>query len=262
MFAHTSKWVTVGIQGALTLLAVLFAVPLVLMIGISLQGRGFDNYVAILTHPLIPRFFLNSAIVSFCTISIVYVATSLAAYAFSKLELKGKTVLFNLILLGMMIPAVSLIVPLFITVKKLHMIDSYLSLIGPYTALTLPFTLLLMRNFLDELPNQLLDAAKIDGCGTFQTYVHIIVPLTKPIAVVVVIWTFLSSWNEYFMPLVFMQSESMRVITQAPQFFTGQYSQDTGKVFASLVLISLPVTVAYLSMQKFFEDGMTAGSIK
>jgi len=262
MFAHTSKWVTLGIQSFLTLLAMLFAIPLVFMISISLQGRGFDNYMAILTHPLIPRFFLNSIIVSLCTIVIVYIVTSLAAFGFSKLEIKGKNILFSMILLGLMIPAVALIVPLFLTIKKLNLIDSYLSLIGPYTALTMPFTLLLMRNYLDDLPNQLLDAASIDGCSTFQIYTNIIIPLTKPIAVVVVIWTFLSSWNEYFMPLVFMQSDSMRVITQAPQFFTGQYSQDTGKIFASLVLISLPVTVAYLSMQKYFEDGLTAGSIK
>lgn len=115
---------------------------------------------------------------------------------------------------------------------------------------------------MDDLPNQLLDAAKIDGCGSFRALLYVIAPLCKPISVVVIIWAFLNSWNEYFLALVFMRDEEMRMITQAPQYFSDAYTVDIGKVFAALVLISLPVMIAYLSMQKYFEDGMTSGSIK
>ncbi|WP_165972206.1 carbohydrate ABC transporter permease [Paenibacillus piri] len=253
---------TVLAQLLLTILAAIFAAPLVIMIAVSLQGEGLGNYAAVLTHPAIPRFFLNSLIISACTIALVFCITLLAAYAFSKLELPAKGTLLNLILTGLMIPSVALIVPLFLIVKSLGLFNHYFSLIGPICAFTLPFTLLLSKNFMDDLPNQLLDAARIDGCGSFKALLFILVPLCKPMSVVVVIWGFLNSWNEYFLALVFMRKETMQTITQAPQFFTDAYSSDTGKIFAALVLISIPVVVLYLCLQKYFEDGMTTGSVK
>lgn len=249
-------------QVILTVLAMLFMLPLLIAVRVSLQGEGLGNYLTVIQHPTIPRFFLNSIIVTAATIVLVYVITSLAAYAFSKLRFRGKNVLFLAILVGLMIPSVALIVPLFFTVVSLGLLDNYLALILPYTALVLPFTLLLMRNFLDGLPNEMLDAARVDGCGSFGIWWYIIVPLTKPISMVVIIWTFLFSWNEYFLPLLFMQEESMQVVTQAPQFFYGQYTQDTGKIFAALILIALPVMVAYLSLQRYFQEGMISGAGK
>ncbi|NOU98397.1 ABC transporter permease subunit [Paenibacillus sp. LMG 31456] len=262
MLTDSSKKTTIIAQLILTVLAAVFATPLVIMLMVSFQGEGLGNYIAVLTHPAIPRFFLNSLIVSVCTIVLVFCITLLAAYAFSKLEIPAKGALFNLILMGLMIPSVALIVPLFLIVKNLGLFNNYFSLIGPICAFTLPFTLLLSKNFMDDLPNQLLDAARIDGCGSFKALLFIIAPLCKPMSVVVIIWGFLNSWNEYFLALVFMRKESMQTITQAPQFFTDAYSSDTGKIFAALVLISIPVVVLYLSLQKYFEDGMTTGSIK
>jgi raffinose/stachyose/melibiose transport system permease protein len=259
MFSRRSVIVS---QIVLTVLAVLFAIPLVIMFKVSLQGEGIRNYVAVLTHPLIPRFFLNSLIVSSCTVAIVFVSTLLSAYAFSKLNMPAKSILYNAVLVGLMIPAIALIVPLFLTIKNFGLLNNYFALIGPLSALLIPFTLVLCRNFFDEIPDSLLEAARIDGCGSFKTLLYVMLPLSKPIATVIVIWSFLQSWNEYLLGLVFMQKETMQIVTQAPQFFIGQYTQDTGKIFASLVLISLPVMIAYLLMQKFFEDSMTAGSIK
>ncbi|MCU6793859.1 carbohydrate ABC transporter permease [Paenibacillus sp. WQ 127069] len=262
MSTKSNKATTVLNQIILTVIAAIFATPLVIMMMVSLQGEGIGNYIAVLTHPAIPRFFLNSLIVSASTIAIVFCVTILAAYAFSKLELPVKGTLMNLILMGLMIPSIALIVPLFLIVKSLGLFNNYLALIGPICAFTLPFTLLLAKNFMDDLPNQLMDAARIDGCGSFKTLLFIIAPLCKPMSVVVIIWGFLNSWNEYFLALVFMRKDTMQTITQAPQFFTGEYSVDIGKIFASLVLISLPVVIAYLSLQKYFEDGMTTGAIK
>jgi raffinose/stachyose/melibiose transport system permease protein len=262
MFEQTSKTVTIMIQLFLTILAVLFAAPLIIMFKVSLQGEGIGNYAAVLKQPMISRFFLNSIIVSICTIVIVYITTMLAAYAFSKLELRGKGFLFNACLVGLMVPSIALLVPLFLTIKSMHLFNNFFAVIGPISAFTIPFTLLLVRNFLDEIPGQLLDAARIDGCNSFTMLLHIMLPLSKPISVVVVIWTFLGSWNEYLLGLVFMRSDDMKLITQAPQFFAGQYTADTGKIFASLVLISLPVMIAYLLLQRYFEDGLTSGSLK
>lgn len=249
-------------QIVLTVLALLFLLPLLIALRVSLQGGGLENYLAVIRQPLVPRFFVNSIIVTASTIAIVYVITSLAGYAFSKLKFRGKEILFLGVLVGLMIPSVALIVPLFFTVVSLNLLDNYLALILPYTALALPFTLLLMRNFIDGLPDEMLDAARVDGCNSFTAWWYIIVPLTRPITMVVVIWTFLFAWNEYFLPLLFMQDQNMQLVTQAPQFFYAQYTQDTGKVFAALILIALPVMVAYLMLQRYFQEGMISGASK
>jgi len=249
-------------QILLTVLAFLFALPLLVLFAVSLQGQGLVNYLTVLSLPQLPQFFLNSAIVSASTICIVYVVTFLAGYAFSKLQLGVKPLLFNAFLLGLMLPTTAIIVPLFLTIKTLHLFDNYLALILPYSAFAIPFTLILVRTFLDGIPNEFIEAARIDGCNSFTTFLWIILPLSKAISVVVVVWTFLGAWNEYFLALVFMQSPSMQMITQTPQFFVGVYTQDTGKIFAALVIISLPVMIAYLSLQRYFEGGMVSGALK
>ena len=258
----TSRWANLTAQLILTVLALVFISPLIIMIRVSLQGGGWGNYLAVLQHPLIPRFFLNSAVVTALTIVLTYVSTVLAAYAFAKLKLRGKVLLFNAMLVGLMVPAISVVVPLFVLFKNLQLFNNYWALVLPYTAFGLPFTLLLMRNFFDGLPDELLDAARIDGCNSFKALLWVVVPLSKSISLVVVIWTFLTAWNEYFLALVFMRSTTMQVVTQAPQFFTDFYDADIGKIFAALVLISLPVMVTYLSLQKYFEDGIVSGSLK
>jgi raffinose/stachyose/melibiose transport system permease protein len=262
MFGPPTRLGTLGRQAVLTALALLYAGPLLIAARVSLQGEGLGNYRAVLRHPLIPRYFLNSVIVTACTIVVVYVITVLAAYAFSKLQLRGKGLLYNAVLAGLTVPGIALVVPLFLLVKDLKLFDTYLAMIVPISAFTLPFTVLLMRNFLDGLPNELLDAARIDGSNSFTTLLWIVLPLSKPISIVVVVWTFLGAWNEYFLALVFLRDERMQVLTQAPQFFTDVYGQDTGKIFATLVLISLPAVITYLALQRYFEDGLVSGSLK
>jgi raffinose/stachyose/melibiose transport system permease protein len=262
MFSGVTRHYTWTFQVALTVLAVIFAFPLGVMVLVSLRGQGIGNYVAVLQHPMIPRFFLNSIVVTLCTIVLVYMITMLSAYAFSKLPLRGKNVLFSALLVGLLLPGVAILVPLFFTIRSLGLMNNYLALILPYTAFALPFTTLLARNFLDGLPNELIDAARIDGCNSFTALTRVVMPLSKPISVVVIIWTFLSAWNEYFLVLLFMQDDQMKTLTHAPQFFVGVYSQDTGKIFATLVLISLPIMIAYLLLQRYFESGMTSGALK
>lgn len=262
MFTGVGQRYNMMFQVILTVLAVIFLFPLLVMVSVSLRGQGIGNYVAVLQHPMIPRFFLNSALVTICTIVLVYVITILSAYAFSKLPIRGKTALFSALLVGLLLPAVAIMVPLFFTIRAMGLMNNYLALILPYAAFALPFTTLLARNFFDGLPNELLDAARIDGCNSFTALVRVVMPLSRPISVVVVLWTFLSAWNEYFLVLLFMQNDQMKTLTHAPQFFVGVYTQDTGKIFATLVLISLPIMVLYLALQRYFESGMTSGALK
>src|SRR5258708_11093087 len=159
MFKTTSKTLTVICQILLTLLGIVFALPLVVMFVVSFQGRGLGNYELALAVPNIIRFFLNSIFVTVCTIVSVYTIASVAAYAFSKLRIPGKEFFFNTILVGLMIPGISVTVPLFILFRNTHVLNTYAAMILPFTAFSLPFTVLLMRNYFDGIPTELLDAA-------------------------------------------------------------------------------------------------------
>jgi raffinose/stachyose/melibiose transport system permease protein len=244
------------------LVAAAFALPLLFVLRYSLEGEGLGNYGAVLADTPFVRNLLNSATISAGVVAAVVVTTSLAAFAFSKLEIRGKRLLFASLIVGLTMPTIALLVPLFVTVQRLGLFNSHLSVILPLAAVTTPFTLLLMRNYIDGIPDEIIDASRIDGCTNLQTLRLVVLPLCRPILAVVVVWSFLQSWNEFFLPLLLLQSEERQTLTQIPLYFTSVYGSDTPKIFASLVLISLPVVAAYLSMQRLFERGLTAGALK
>ena len=240
-----------------------FLFPLLAIFNVSTQGEGLlENYGAVLTETSFFRFSFNSLVIAVGTIALTYAATMTAAYAFAKLKLPGKDILFFAILAGLVLPSATLIVPLFIAVRELDLFNNYLAVIVPLAALSIPFLLLIARNFIEGIPDEILDAAKIDGCGSFRTLVVIVLPLSAPITVVLVVLVYLWSWNEFLLPLLFFQDPNMQVVTQVPLAFTSQYASDTPKIFAALVLISLPVVAIYIALQRAFESGLTSGSLK
>ncbi|MFP3714705.1 carbohydrate ABC transporter permease [Puerhibacterium sp. TATVAM-FAB25] len=239
-----------------------FVIPLILVVRTSLRGEGLGNYAAVLTESPFFRFLTNSAVIAAGSVLAVYALTMLAGYAFAKLRFPGRTVLFNALLVGLMVPTVALLVPLFVTVQRLGLFNSYAAVIVPLTATIVPFTLLLVRNYMAGLPDEILEAARIDGCSTLGTLWRVVLPLSRPISAVVVVWSFLNSWNEFFLPLIFLQDPGKQAITQVPLYFASQYGSDIPKIFAAVVLISLPVVLAYLFLQRYFERGMTAGAVK
>jgi multiple sugar transport system permease protein/raffinose/stachyose/melibiose transport system permease protein len=120
----------------------------------------------------------------------------------------------------------------------------------------------LTRNFISGLPNELFEAVRVDGAGPVRTFRHLIVPLTRPIAAAVIIFTLIAAWNDYLMPLVFEQATNMQTITLIPQFFIGEFNDDQTKILASAVVTAIPEVVAYLGLQRLFERGLTAGAVK
>ncbi|MBN9104601.1 MAG: carbohydrate ABC transporter permease [Propionibacteriaceae bacterium] len=246
-----------------TVLVLPFLLPLLWIVAISFEGAGaVVNYTAVVTQTPFLSFVVNSLIISIGTVGLVFASTMLAGYALGKLHFHGRELIFTAILAGLMLPAVALVVPLFTIVKTLGLFNNYLAVILPLTAGLLPMTILLTRNFVKGIPDELLDAARIDGATSFGALTRIVIPLSRPIIAVVIVWAFLNSWNEFFLPLVFLQSTSMQVITQIPTYFTSTYGSDVPKIFAALVLMCLPIVIGYLSFQKFFERGLTAGAIK
>jgi raffinose/stachyose/melibiose transport system permease protein len=263
MFGRPSKLTRVISQVFATLVALPFLLPLIAIVAKSTNGEGFlKNYTAVITKTPILQAALNSAVISVGVIALVYVFSMLAGYAFAKMHFLGKKLMFNAILVGLALPMVALIVPLFTIVYRLGMFNNYFAVIVPLAATIIPFTLLLARNYLSGIPDEVIEAAHIDGSNSFSTLVRIVLPLAKPIAPVIVLWAFLQAWNEFFLPLLFLPDPSLQTVTTIPLYFTSTYGSDQPKIFAALVLICLPMVIAYLSLQKFFEKGLSAGAIK
>lgn len=252
----------VVLQIVLTLMVIPFLFPLIVMIKGSLGGRGFANYSAVFKVPGLARFFLNSAVIALVVVVIVYALTMMAAFAFEKLHVRFREFFFWLMLACLTLPEVVLLAPLFATDYRLGLYDSYWAVILPLAALQIPFAVLLSRTFINGLPNELFEAARIDGANSWNIFRYQVLPLTRPIGAAVVIFTIIGAWNDYLMPLVFLQSTTMQTITLVPQFFAGEFSNDQTKILASAVITAIPEIIAYLCLQGLFERGLSSGAIK
>jgi ABC-type glycerol-3-phosphate transport system permease component len=186
----------------------------------------------------------------------------LAAFGFAKLRIRGKSVFFWMILSCMTLPEVVLLTPLFTTATAAGLYDTYWAVIVPLAALQIPFAVLLTRNFIEGIPDDLIDAARVDGANMWGAFRYIVAPLTGPIVAAVVVLTLIGAWNDYLLPLVFLQNPSLQTVTLVPQYFIGQFSNDQTKVLAAAVLTAIPEIVAYLALQRFFERGLSAGALK
>ena len=250
------------LQLLLTVLVVPFVFPLVAMVQVSLEGAGWANYGTVLSLPLLPRFFINSALVAAAVIVLVLICTLTAAFGFSKLRIAGKEVFFWALLACLTLPGVVLLAPLFATVTQVGAYNTLWAVIVPLAALQIPFTVLLARNFVDGIPDQLIEAARIDGANILRVFWYIMLPLTRPIIAAIVVLVFINSWNEFLLPLLFLQTPDQQTVTLVPQYFVGRYNNDQTKVLAAAVLTGLPVVLAYIGLQRFFERGLAAGALK
>jgi multiple sugar transport system permease protein/raffinose/stachyose/melibiose transport system permease protein len=262
MFEIRTRGGRVLLQIVATILIVPFLFPLVVMVKGAFAGEGVKNFTAVLQVPGFARFFVNSLIIAAVVIALVYAVTMMAAYGFAKLHIRFREVYFWLLLACLTLPEVVLLAPLFATDTRLGLYDTYWAVILPLAALQVPFAVLLTRNFINSLPNELFEAARVDGANSYRGFVYLVIPLTRPIAAAVIIFTLVASWNDYLFPLVFLQSPDLQTITLVPQFFVGEFSNDQTKILASAVITAIPEVVAYLSLQRLFERGLSAGAIK
>jgi raffinose/stachyose/melibiose transport system permease protein len=262
MFETRSRRSEIVLQVVLTLMVLPYLFPLVAMVQGSLSGEGWGNYAAVLAVPGFGLFFRNSAIIAVATIAIVCSLALLAAYGFSKLHIRGREFYFWLLLACLTIPEVVLLTPLFVTGSALGLYNTYWAVVLPLAALQIPFAVLLTRNFVDGIPTELFEAARVDGANSIRGFRYIVIPLARPIMAAIVIFTLLAAWNDYLLPLVFLQDPSTQTITLIPQFFVGEFNNDQTKVLASAVLTALPEVVSYLLLQRLFERGLSAGALK
>ena len=254
---------TVVIQNLfLATVAAFVSIPLIFTIQKSLEVKGLENYAIVWQRNSMIRNFMNSAIVSVLTIIVVLTCVILAAYTLSKLHFPFKNVIFLMFLSGLMIPGASILFPTFQIVKGMGLIDNYLGLVGPYAAVQIPFNLVIMKNYYDTIPNEILESSHIDGCNSFSTLLHIILPLSAPALSVIILWTFLGVWNEFMYAFTFIEKSEMRTLTSLPSKFTGLHSSNYELVFAALVIIQLPIIFLYLVTQNKLQEGLVSGSLK
>lgn len=208
------------------------------------------------------RYFLNSVLVAIPRVLGVVLLSSLAGFAFAKLKFKGREILFYFFLFGLMVPIQAMIIPLYFDVQRFGLIDTYGSIIIPYFGLDMPFAIFMTRAFFREIPDDLLESAKIDGCNVFQAFVRIFVPMILPAISSLIVFEFMWSWNDFLLPLLFVYSDSLRTLPLGLMYFFGEYSSNQTLIAAAVTITIIPIVVVYLIFQRKFVEGLTAGSLK
>lgn len=225
------------------------------------QTFTLENFTELFTRLNFPQFFTNSAVVAvFVTLGNLMFC-SMLGYAFAKIDFWGRDWLFRIVLGTMMIPGIVMLVPLFVLVSRLGLVDTYAGLILPFLAG--PFGVFLMRQFISSLPDELIDAGRIDGAGEFRIFTRIILPLCKPALATLGILTFLGSWNNFLWPLVVASSEDKYTLPVALALYSvGQNENNYGLMLAGAVAVVAPVVVVFLILQKHIIQGIATSGIK
>lgn len=265
----------VGLYLALIVSSLVMIVPFYWSVGTSLKLEQYvfasppqwwpdpltiQNYISVFTKIRFYRYFLNSIFVSaVVTFAHVFFDT-LAAYAFAKLPFPGRDKIFFFLLLGLMIPFQVNLIPLYRIMGWLNWTNTYLALIVPN--LTSIFGLFMMRQFLLTIPNDLLDAGRMDGCSEFGVFWRIVLPLSIPGIATLVILTFMGIWNDFLWPRIVLSSETLYTLPVGLAQLQMKNTSNEAQIMAGTVLTALPMIVVFLFMQKQFIEGMTAGAVK
>ncbi len=259
------------------LVALVWLVPVVMMLAVSfmppnqrapkfggllINGVSLDNYRTVFSDAPILRHLVNSLIIACSSVLLVVLFGSLAGYAFARLRIRWKETWFFLLISALMLPIPTMIVPLFQVNKTLGLLDNYLGLILPYAAFGTPLALIIFRSFFEGLPLEVEEAAKVDGCSKLGIYWRIVMPISWPAIAAVVIFQFMASFNEFVLALVTIDRNELKPMTLVPLMYSGQFMARPGVMFATLALITIPVLVIYVLMQRYLTRGMIAGAVK
>jgi ABC-type glycerol-3-phosphate transport system permease component len=221
----------------------------------------FSNYARVWRGLNLSQHLLNSLFVTGVTVSIVIVTATLAAYAFARLEFPGRDLIFYIFLAAMMIPGHAILVPMFIFLKRINLLNTLPGLSYSFLGGSIPFATFLMRAFFRTLPNELGDAGRIDGCNELGVFYRIYLPLARPGMATILIFQFVSSWNEFLFSTTFISDPNLKTIQPAVYQAVGRYSVDYAALSAGLVIALIPILVMYLLMQRQFIKGLTAGAL-
>ncbi|MBQ7636053.1 MAG: carbohydrate ABC transporter permease [Lachnospiraceae bacterium] len=222
----------------------------------------WENYSRAMSGGKMGLYFTNSIIISVAAIILTLIAAVMATYAMSRIVWKGRKLMNKFFMLGLTIPIHSAILPVYMTLKKVHMLNSYQALIIPYAAFSLAMAILICMGFMDDIPIELDEAARIDGCGTWGTFFKIIVPLMTPALSTVGIYTFLQCWNELMFATIFNSRTQFKTLPAGINELFGTHTTDWGPVGAALVVATFPTLLVYVFLSKKIQSSFMAGAIK
>lgn len=222
----------------------------------------WENYTAILTSPRYWILLRNSLIISSLTVVLTLIVASMAAFVFAHIKFFGRDMILNYITMGLLFPAATAILPLFIKVRDLGLLDSYFGVVLPQVAFSLAMSILLLRRFFRDLPEELLEAALVDGCSYINFFRFVTLPLSRPILATVGTISFVHSWNAYLVPLVMLNTDNLYPWPLGIMVYQGEYSSEWHLILAFITLTILPTVLLFLLAQKHIVAGLTAGAVK
>ena len=258
----------------LALLAVFFIFPLYWILtgslkdAITINARTpqwfpleptLDNYVRLFKQPAI-QWLLNTIIIAVAAMALTCITAALAGYALAKKRFWGQTVLFSLLVCAMALPKQVIVIPLLQEMSALGLNNNLLAVILPTVGW--PFGIFLMKQFSETIPTEMLEAARIDGASEVRTFVSIVFPMVKPGVGALAIFTFVNTWNDYFLQLIMLQRREVLTISTGIARLQGEVSSDFGLIMAGAALAAIPIVAVFLMFQKYFTQGITIGAVK
>lgn len=265
----------VVLYALLILGTVLTLVPLLWMVSASFMPPGeansfpprflpsqptLEHYRALFTRLNLARYLFNSTLIALSVTALSLFINSMAGYAFAKFRFRGRDRIFRLLLAALVVPAQVAMLPLFLLLREMGLINTYWGVIIPGMASI--FGIFLIRQYTLSVPDDLLDAARIDGASEFRIYWSVILPVIRPILITLAIFTFMGTWNDFMWPLIVLSDDRMYTLPVALANLAGERVQDTELMMAGSVLTVLPVMLVFVLLQRFYIEGITMGSVK
>lgn len=261
----------------MTLLALIFMLPMLWMLSTSLRPKSqlftqqihwipqtwsLESYQKLFSNTAVPigRWFTNSVLVAIAATVLILIIDSLAAYAYARMEFPGKKALFSLLLSTLFLPGMMFLVPNFLTINSLHLLNNYLGVIIP--GLAGVFGVFFLRQFFESIPKELEEAATIDGANVFQIFFQVVLPLAKPALATLAVITFLASWNDFLWPLLVLQQPEMLTLPPGLRSLQGAYTSEYGQMMAGAVIAAVPVLIIYVALQKYIVQSVASTGIK
>lgn len=263
------------VHGGLLILALLSLAPLLWMLSVSFMPTGgasrfpppllpsvptLENYRALFERIGMGGYFLNSVLVSCATTVLSLAINAVAGYAFAKLRFAGRERIFRALLAALVIPSQVAMLPLFLMLKQMGLVNSYAGVVVP--ALASIFGIFLVRQYARSIPDELIEAARIDGAGEWRIFGSIVLPMLKPVLVTLAIFTFMGTWNDFMWPLIVLTDQSNYTLPVALASLSREHIQDVEMMMAGAVLTVLPVLLLFLMLQRYYIQGLLLGSVK
>ena len=263
------------VYAALAIGVVVSLLPMLWMVSASLMPTGeastypprllprrvtFEHYGELFTRLNLGRYLLNSTIVAVTVTVASLFVNALAGYAFAKLRFRGRDRTFRLLTIGLVVPSQVAMLPLFLLLKQMGLVNTYWGVVIP--GLASIFGIFLVRQYALSIPDDLLDAARVDGASEWRIFFSVVLPVVRPILATLSIWTFLATWNDFMWPLIVLSDDRRYTLPVAIANLVGEHVQDTELMMAGSVLTVLPVLVVFLVLQRYYIQGVMAGSVK